>query len=138
MGRHSFSEAAMKLFVLLLLLTVTPRAVAQAPVKQTLKVPRPLPASPELLARGQKIYTTYCVRCHGAGGAGDGVAAKVINPKPRNFTKDDFKYGGNLEQLFATITSGIEGTAMPSWAYLSEKDRWAVLHYVLTFRPKAN
>lgn len=34
----------------------------------------------------EKIFTSRCVLCHGAGGLGDGAAAAALNPKPRNYT----------------------------------------------------
>ena len=34
-------------------------------------------------AKGAEIYKLYCVLCHGATGAGDGVGAAALNPKPR-------------------------------------------------------
>lgn len=43
-----------------------------------------LPAT--ALADGKATYDSMCASCHGATGAGDGVAAAALNPKPANFT----------------------------------------------------
>lgn len=39
------------------------------------------------LIRGKAVFGTYCVLCHGVGGAGDGRAAKIHDPKPTDFTQ---------------------------------------------------
>jgi mono/diheme cytochrome c family protein len=40
-------------------------------------------ATPE--AEASQIFAGRCTPCHGAGGAGDGVAAAALTPRPRNF-----------------------------------------------------
>lgn len=40
-------------------------------------------ATPEAEAR--QLFEGRCSPCHGASGAGDGVAAAALNPRPRNF-----------------------------------------------------
>ena len=41
------------------------------------------PAAPE--AEATQIFAGRCSPCHGANGAGDGVAAAALTPRPRNF-----------------------------------------------------
>ena len=41
------------------------------------------PATPE--AEATQIFAGRCSPCHGANGAGDGVAAAALTPRPRNF-----------------------------------------------------
>lgn len=41
------------------------------------------PATPE--AEASQIFAGRCSPCHGANGAGDGVAAAALTPRPRNF-----------------------------------------------------
>ncbi len=43
-----------------------------------------LPAT--AMADGKATYDAMCASCHGAAGAGDGVAAAALTPKPANFT----------------------------------------------------
>ena len=89
------------------------------------------------LAAGQTVYKNNCVACHGASGDGRGPASVAIpNPKPRNFIADKFKFGDSKEQIFATITKGIEGTAMPGWTGLSVEERQSVSAYVASLRKK--
>ena len=79
-------------------------------------------------AQGKKVFSTYCVACHGESGTGDGPAAAALDPKPRDLTTGDFKYGGTDEALFKFITEG-KGP-MPPWDSLSEADRRAVIEYI--------
>lgn len=99
-----------------------------------------LPETPDAVAEGKKIYEKRCWYCHGIEGKGDGPAAKTMFPKPRNFTRNEYKVRSTSfgsvptdEDLFRIITSGIEGTAMPFWYTISETERWQVLYYVKTF-----
>lgn len=87
----------------------------------------PLPMDLATIHRGQKIFNTYCITCHGERGLGDGP---VINPFPipkslqsENMLK--WKDG----HLFHVITKG-QGV-MPSYAQqIQPMDRWAAIHYV--------
>lgn len=92
------------------------------------------------LKNGQRVYTTYCVGCHGVTGDGNGPAARFLNPKPRNFQTAQFRFSsrpsGELptdEDLLRTVTEGLHGTSMPAWDLLPEEDRRAVVTYLKTF-----
>ncbi|MFN0303906.1 MAG: c-type cytochrome [Burkholderiales bacterium] len=37
--------------------------------------------------RGAALFDTYCIRCHGREGGGDGRAAKMYAPRPTNLMK---------------------------------------------------
>jgi mono/diheme cytochrome c family protein len=41
------------------------------------------------------------------------------------------------EDLFRTISRGMAGSAMPSWAHLPERTRWALVHYVKSFSTRS-
>jgi high-affinity iron transporter len=95
--------------------------------------PRRLPS----LASGKKIYDENCAQCHGATGKGDGSGRESMNPKtplPANFT--DPQRIGSLSpfKAFNTTSFGIEGTAMASFAALSEEQRWQVAFYIFSLR----
>ena len=95
------------------------------------------PSTPKLLARGKQAYETEagCAACHGVTGEGNGPVSFALKPPPRNFTKDPFKGGDTLDQIFTTITNGLPGTSMAKFPQLKEGDRWALAYYVLAFRP---
>ncbi len=108
----------------------------------------PLPSA-EMIEAGKRVYFTKCVWCHGVDGAGDGPAADRLWPRPRNFNQGTFKIrrtaSGELplfdakkaveaeNDLFATVTHGLPGSAMPSWeGILTEEQRLQVLSFVTT------
>lgn len=91
-------------------------------------------ATPELIAKGKAAYAINCATCHGDKGAGDGVAASALNPKPRNFIKDKFKNGDAPAKIFDTITKGLPGTTMAPFGHLSEEDRWGITHFILDLK----
>jgi mono/diheme cytochrome c family protein len=99
----------------------------------------PVPSSPELLALGQTTFDKECAACHGAAGDGAGEAAYLLYPRPRDFTSGQFRIISTWdgvptdEDLFRTISRGMPGSAMPSWAHLPEETRWGLVHYVKTF-----
>ena len=94
------------------------------------QVKEPWIYSDSLVAHGSKVYQTYCASCHGKTGLGDGLAAKSLNPPPRNFVEGTWKKGGSSLDLYQTLGQGIEGTSMVSFSYLSKEDRWALVHYI--------
>lgn len=112
----------------------------------TPKKPKP-PRSKEMLEQGKEIYFERCSYCHGMEGGGDGPAAEFLDPRPRNFKSNTFKFrtteSGALpldEDLFLTISRGIQGTAMQIFdkdlikTGLTEEQRWAVIYWIQTFR----
>lgn len=91
------------------------------------KLVNPLPRTRVVLERGQKIFNTYCITCHGERGYGDGP---VVNPFPiPKSLQSDQMLKWNDGHLFHVITKG-QGV-MPSYAQqVQPEDRWAVIHYV--------
>lgn len=88
-------------------------------------------STPELVAKGKTLFEQQCVSCHGAGGAGDGVAGAGLNPKPRNFLQAaGWKNGRKPTGVFKTLTQGLN--QMPVFGTLSSDDRWSLTHYVLS------
>ena len=62
------------------------------------------------VAAGAKLFTKYCLTCHGKNGEGNGPASAALKPKPRNFhNAKDFK-SKNDDDLFKVISNG--GPAM--------------------------
>ncbi len=98
-----------------------------------------LSASPALLRAGKTAYDKHCQSCHGEAGDGLGEAAYLLYPKPRDFTLGEYRLVSTWEtvptddDLFRTLSRGMPGSAMPSWAHLSEETRWGLVHYVKSF-----
>ena len=120
---------------------VPPGTGEPLPVKLTPSLPRG--ATPELLGLGKRVYGTQCAACHGVTGRGDGEAAYLLYPKPRDLTTGNYRLVSTWERmatdddLYRTISRGMPGSAMPSWGHLPEETRWALVHYVKSFAAKA-
>lgn len=87
----------------------------------------PLPMSRAVLVRGQTIFESYCMACHGPAGEGDGT---VVPPFPRPPSLQSDKIRGYPDgSIFHIISRG--QNLMPSYAsQISPDDRWAVIHYL--------
>jgi mono/diheme cytochrome c family protein len=83
---------------------------------------------PPDLARGKKVYQTYCQVCHGPGGRGDGRVVQRGFPGPPSLL---FGKALNMKDghLFYIITVGFRN--MPSYAsQIEPQDRWLAIAYV--------
>ncbi len=94
------------------------------------------------ISSGQRVYELYCIGCHGENGDGNGEAAEFLNPKPRNFVDEDYKFfhfgeAGPLpsdNSLALTIRNGLPGSAMPAFPLLSDQEVNDVRSYIQNFR----
>ncbi len=96
-----------------------------------------LQAQPASQPPGRVVYERHCAACHGVTGDGNGPAAVWLYPKPRNFSAGQFKIkstpGQSLptdDDLFQSVTRGLPGSSMPSFAYLTVRERGDVVQYV--------
>ena len=86
---------------------------------------------------GEAEYKGKCVSCHGAAGAGDGPAGKVLKPAPRDWTKGE---GLDLtdQQLFDSIKKGGEAVGraktMIAFPSLSDATVWNLVAYVKSLK----
>jgi len=64
-------------------------------------------ADADPLVAGEKIWTQYCVACHGPDGEGTVTAPSLVD--------DEWLHGSDMEQIVQVITNGIEGKAMVAW-----------------------
>jgi mono/diheme cytochrome c family protein len=91
------------------------------------------------IARGQQLFQTYCLTCHGADGKGTGPLAKGLPHPPADLTHHFHRAPGDGDAyLFWRVSEGGQvepfqssQSAMPAFkAVLSEDQRWDVLAYV--------
>ena len=104
----------------------------EAPVAEKAKK-NLLPANAATVAQGKKVAEVNCVSCHGAKGKGDGPAAVALNPKPADWTSNRVQAMSDGE-IFWKLSTG--RGAMPSWKFLPEDDRWALVRYIRTLGGK--
>jgi mono/diheme cytochrome c family protein len=91
----------------------------------------------ERLASGARSYAENCQHCHGVRGDADTQTAKILLPRPRDFSLGFTKYKstpGNTpplrEDLARVLNQGIGSTAMASFAHLDEAERLDLVDYV--------
>jgi mono/diheme cytochrome c family protein len=92
----------------------------------------------DMLKGGSKYYRLHCMHCHGVAGDGRGPTGPWINPHPRDYRQGLFKVissasGGKPQRadLRRTLEHGIEGTSMPSFSLLSDKDKEELVSYII-------
>lgn len=107
-------------------------APAPQPAPQKITVDNLLTPTKAQLTRGENLYKMDCAPCHGLEGKGDGPAAASLNPKPRDYhSTAGWVNGRLLSDMFKTVSEGINGSAMVSFAgALSVNDRLAIIDYI--------
>ncbi|MBI1751793.1 MAG: DUF3341 domain-containing protein [Acidobacteria bacterium] len=96
----------------------------------------PLPRTPEVFAVGKKAYHNRCEVCHGALGNGMGSLTSAYGGKPANLQSQQFRDYPDGKIYWAIVNGK---NSMPSHApYLSESERWSVVHYVRALQRAQN
>ena len=96
----------------------------------------------ERVKRGAALFAKSCAVCHGAGGRGDGAVGATLSDewgdpiRPANLTKRwKYKNGSAARDVFRDITTGLNGTPMPSFQdALTADQRWDIAHYVASLQ----
>lgn len=109
---------------------------AEAPL-HIARAPEP---SDDLIAQGKDIWhQAKCWECHGETGKGDGPKSAGLKDDnkfpiiPADLTSGQFKSGPLVKDIYRTISTGLSGTPMPSYAdSFEEEERWALAYYVLS------
>ncbi len=136
---HEISEKD-RLAVITYIKTFSERWKSEKP-EPPVPIPDPPAATPELLAQGKELYVkAKCWQCHGDSGKGDGPSADQLKDdlgfpiRPADFTKGQFKGGSSVVDVYRTMTTGLDGTPMPSFIdSMKDDERWAISYYVLSF-----
>ena len=103
----------------------------------------PLPSAPKAtkasIELGKKLYEeTGCVKCHGTLGRGDGPSAPTLvddwgHPiRAADLAQSwTLRGGSSREDIFRTMSTGFNGTPMPSFLdALTADQRWAITDFI--------
>ncbi len=93
----------------------------------------PLPATPDNIEAGRRLFAENCATCHGASGRGDGPAAKDLHPPPADLAAIRRRPMVSDSYLYWTIAEGGARfrTAMPSMKdALTDSDIWKLIVYL--------
>jgi len=93
------------------------------------------------MAAAKQNYDTFCVKCHGPGGKGDGPAGATLATKPRNFTDCALMGKMSDDMLFNVIKNGGASAGlskdMQAWnTGFSDDEIHDLVAYVKTFCKK--
>jgi mono/diheme cytochrome c family protein len=122
--------------------TFSPRFTEEKP-GAPLSISAEPPTSAESIQRGAQLFQKLnCWSCHGKGGRGDGPSALTLTDSkgypiaPFDLTSGThFKCGQTDRDLFRDLTTGLDGTPMPSFADALKPDQiWDLVHYIQTLR----
>jgi DMSO reductase family type II enzyme heme b subunit len=112
------------------------------PYQHVMPPGKPVKASAEsLIADGRKAYEqAKCFECHGALGRGDGGKGADLRDdrgfpaRPLDMDlKWKFKGGRTVQDFYMRLTTGLDGTPMPSYAKtLTDEQRWALAYYSIS------
>ena len=107
--------------------------------------PLPLPSAPATTAEsvelGKALYEeTGCGECHGTFGRADGPSAETLVDelnypiRSADLSKSwTFRGGSSREDIFRTMTTGFNGTPMPSFdEALTPEQRWAIADFIVS------
>lgn len=96
-------------------------------------------ATPESIARGAEVYVkAECAKCHGENGRGNGSSAAELEDEwehrifPADLTQPwTLRGGSSVEDYFRTLTTGLNGTPMPSFSDAWDApDLWHMANYL--------
>jgi mono/diheme cytochrome c family protein len=108
---------------------------------QPVELPSAPSATNESIELGKKLYVdTGCVKCHGNLGRGDGPSAPTLTDELNHPIRAadltqiwTFRGGSSREDIFRTMSTGLNGTPMPSFSdSLTPEQRWAITDFIVS------
>ena len=101
-------------------------------------------STPESVTAGNALFQENCEKCHGPSGRGNGDQWDTMEEKwtksrilPANLRNpESYRGGSSAYDIFRTITTGIDGTPMPSHEEnMTAAERWQLTHFVQSLHP---
>ena len=120
-------------------------------VPQPLEFGRATGSNTDVLAEGERVFREVadCAACHGEGGRGDGESAPTLTDdwdfpiRAADLTENWlFNGGGDVEDIYRRLLTGLNGTPMPSLAdvvtagIITDEQLWALAHYARSLSPE--
>ena len=106
-------------------------------IKAGIELINPVEPSAKSISNGKKVYSTFCIGCHGSGGNGDGYlyASKLYPLKPRSLSSGN---SINLKdgEIFHSITLGF-GSMGAHGTQIRPEERWMLVLYIRTLQEDA-
>lgn len=104
----------------------------------TVLQPAAVTADDSELAKAHENYQSYCQKCHGEQGKGDGPGAAMLKPKPRDFADCANMQKRSDDELVKVISEGGESIGMsadmqPWGGTLSEAEIRSLVKFVRSF-----
>lgn len=108
-------------------------------------IPKAPTFTKENAEKGREVYTRIgCAACHGEQGRGDGPSAPTLKDdwnhpiRPADLSmRWTFRGGASREDIFRTLSTGLNGTPMPSFAEsLSDEERWRLVDFIDGLDPR--
>ncbi len=107
-------------------------------------------ATPETIKDGRAAFEKLeCFKCHGELGRGDGKSAPTLKDdwdqpiKAADLTESwNFNGGSSVQQIYARLRSGLDGTPMPSFSdaidakVITDEQLWHLAQYVRSLSPE--
>ena len=109
------------------------------PAEQEFVLEGKIESTPESIARGGEVYEkAECAKCHGVSGRGNGPSAATLEDEwefriyPADLTHPwIFRGGSSVDDLYRTLTTGVNGTPMPSFSDAwNAEDLWHLANYL--------
>ena len=99
-------------------------------------IPPPIMSRPQYMKFGAEIYNkAKCYECHGHEGKGDGEKAGELKDdwqrpiRPANLKEKGLKRGKEIDEIYLSIATGLNGTPMQSFAKTVSPDEMLALAY---------
>jgi mono/diheme cytochrome c family protein len=141
-GRHVPLVSAVLMCVVAGCGQTTPPVSQQADRSATrdAAVEAPLASTATIVGTSSNLYLQHCAACHGEKGDGQGIAARFLFPKPRDFRAGRFRLVSTTNgvpteaDIEAVLKRGMPGSAMLPWSHLKADELRQLTKAVLEFR----